>query len=374
MNLRWTSKIGYVVIATIVLHGTLVAVFLRAYGGDLSALVCAAETRIGKAPYEAIRVGFPSGGYDGQFCYALARAPWKRHGEDIDGSVRQMRIGYPALCWALSGGHAQLLLWVMPLVNLAAVAGIAYLGACLALRWRRSAWWGLVLALAVNAGQATLRNLTDPLSTCAVLGLLAAWLTGERNWPLIVWAALALFSRELNAVIVGIVLLFAMWQRHRTAALGLAAVLALWFAWIGVLHSWYGTWPFMMGKGPLDWPFASMIDRWSHLGFRAASRYTPALHILFLSHLTLLVLCALAMLTVHRRVGVLSLTAVAGVLLVAVAGFSVYEDAWSYTRVFVWLPVSVFLLGMEGQYRWPLVVLTPAALFPWIAVIQAWRG
>ena len=39
-----------------------------------------------------------------------------------------------------------------------------------------SPWWGFLLPLLLNAGTPALRDLTDPVATFAVCGLLAAWL------------------------------------------------------------------------------------------------------------------------------------------------------------------------------------------------------
>src|SRR5689334_9259721 len=132
-------------------HAALLAAYVAAFGGDPSALVCAARERLGRPPYECLRTGFDRNGYDGQFYYALARAPWRRHGSDIDApAVRHARILYPALSWLFSGGDARLLVWVMPAVNLLAIAALAGLGAAVACRHGLGAWWGALLPLAVN--------------------------------------------------------------------------------------------------------------------------------------------------------------------------------------------------------------------------------
>ena len=64
----------------------------------------------------------------------------------------------------------------LPLLNLLAVTGLAWLGVVLATHYGRSPWWGFVLPIAVNVGISLLRDLTDPLAALAVCGLLTAWL------------------------------------------------------------------------------------------------------------------------------------------------------------------------------------------------------
>jgi hypothetical protein len=78
--------------------------------------------------------------------------------------VRHLRILYPLVGWLLSGGDALRLLWVLPAINLGAIAALAAVGALLALRSGLSSWWGFLLPIAVNAGLPALRDLTDNLS------------------------------------------------------------------------------------------------------------------------------------------------------------------------------------------------------------------
>ncbi|HEY7155859.1 MAG TPA: hypothetical protein VH575_17990, partial [Gemmataceae bacterium] len=200
-------------LAAVAFHAALMAVYVAAFGGDPSALVCVARERIGQAPYEHIATGFDRNGYDGQFYYSLARAPWGRHGRDIDvPAVRQARILYPALSWLLSAGDPFRLFWVMPLINLLAIAGLAALGAVAARHHGLSPWWGVLLPFAVNAGMSALRNLTDVLSALTVAALLIAWLLRWPWWSLALGAAGVLFSREQNIVVVLLVLAFAIWR------------------------------------------------------------------------------------------------------------------------------------------------------------------
>src|SRR5262245_54954748 len=116
---------------TAALHTALLGIYVWGYGGDVSALVCADANQIGRWPYEAIRVGFPAGGLDGQYYYTLARDPWRRHDATVIDlpAYRHARILYPGLAWALSGGDPEWLLWILPAINLIAIVGLAWLGA-----------------------------------------------------------------------------------------------------------------------------------------------------------------------------------------------------------------------------------------------------
>jgi hypothetical protein len=224
------------VAVAVVLHAALLGAYVAAYGGDPSSLVCVDRAVIGRPPYEAVRTGFGTLGYDGQFYYALARAPWARHVFHIDSAAaRQLRIFYPAVSWLVSGGDPRALLWVMPTLNLLAIGGLAWLGAALALRHGLSAWWGCLLPLAVNAGTPALRDLPDVLSTFALCGLLAAGVLRWPWWSMLPWALAAVLTREQNVAVVAGLLALALWRRDRPLALGLVAVLLAWAGWAATL-------------------------------------------------------------------------------------------------------------------------------------------
>src|SRR5438552_3202983 len=129
------------IVAAVALHAVLLAIYVHRHGDDPAALVCVGENRIGRPPYEALTTSIGSDGYDGQFYYALARNPWKRHAAGIDSpAARHLRLLYPAVCWLFSHGAPRLLIWIMPLVNLLVIGGLAGLGSMLALRHGMNVW------------------------------------------------------------------------------------------------------------------------------------------------------------------------------------------------------------------------------------------
>ncbi len=363
------------VVAAVAWHLALLVGYLAAFHGDLSALVCVGQKQPGAPPYEAVRIGFARGGYDGQFYYVIARNPWTWHWADLDvPAFRHVRLLYPALAWALSrGGNPHHLLWALPLVNLGAIAGLAWLGVRLAQHYGVNVWWGFVLPLAVNDGLPLLRDLTDPLATFTVCGLLAGWLMGGRWYHLALWAAAALFAREQNAAVVLVVWAAALaTARYRTAA-ALAAVLALWGGWVALLHAVYGAWPVLPRSDYFfGVPFQGMWFRWTNLGL-SGSPLSAGLH---LGRMLLLTLhCCLALyLAVRTPDRVVSLVALGGVALAVLTGMASYEDAWSYTRVFVWVPLAVWLAGARLHLLRAMWLLVPVVLWPLAAVAAAWHS
>jgi hypothetical protein len=369
----WARLVGPV-IAAAALHVGLMALYVAAYGGDVSALFCTSQALAGRPPYEAIRVSFPSAGYDGQYYYALARAPWSLQNWDgrDNPAFRQVRILYPTLGWLLSAGNAALLVWALPAINLAAIAAMALLGAHVALRRGLSPWWGFALPLAVSAGLPALRDLTDPLSTLAALGLLAGWLLGWRGRVLVLWAAAALFSREQNLAVVGAVLAAALWARRPRLALGLVGAIALWGAWVGLLWVGYGRCPFASGGGFFDWPLVGMGWRWSHLEDRPGSHASAVVHLLAMSHLTVLLLLALG-LTLSRTDWTLKAVLLCGAAMAVLGGQLWYMDLYGYERVFVFLPLGIWLAAIQARRRWLAWLLTPGGLWPLVTILQAWH-
>jgi hypothetical protein len=356
------------VVAAVVLHGALLAAYVAKRGQDPGILVCVAAGRAGRPPFEAIPTG-RGRGYDGQWYYAVARAPWRQHLGDLDAPARQLRILYPALCWLVSGGNGRLLLWTMPAVNLAAIAGLAGLGAWLACRQGLNAWWGLLLPLAADSGLPALRNLSDPVSTLAVAALLAAWLVRAPGWAFALAAAGAVFSREQNLAIVAIVVAASLWQgRPRTAAATGAALLP-WLAWVGRLTLLYGRWPFLPGRGNFGPPLAGFLDCVCHLAAPGMPRLVTVFCAFALLHLLLLAVLALVQAT-RKDDLVLRMVLLAGTLLAVVAGHDIYDDFWSYGRVFVWLPVGLWMTGVQSRRRWLLVLLAPGAF----GAVAALRG
>ncbi|HWG43261.1 MAG TPA: hypothetical protein VN688_10785 [Gemmataceae bacterium] len=371
-----------------VFHAAVLAAYVAAFHGDLSALVCVARERLGQTPYEHIHTGFDRNGYDGQFYYAIARAPWSRHDLGIDApAIRQARILYPAVSWLLSAGDAHRLLWVMPLVNLLAIAALAALGAIVARGHGLSPWWGVLLPFAVNAGMPALRNLTDVLSTLTVAALLIAWLRRWPWWVLSLCAAAALFSREQNVVVVLLVFVFALTSPERQRRVssprrwrsglvvqspliaGLLGALLLWSVWLCVLRILYGSWSLLPTGGNMGPPLAGMLYRWTHL--TSESRSFAIFHLICMLTLTLQLGLSLWLL---RTAGdrLIHLVALAGAGLAIMGGLALYGDNWSYTRVFAWLPLGVWLGCVQARWRWPLVALSAPCVLPLAVLVRVW--
>jgi hypothetical protein len=367
------KKIVMPAAAAAALHAALLAGFVTAHRGDVASLVCVGQERLARAPYEVIRIGFERFGYDGQFYYAIARAPWSPHLLGIDHPPgRHLRILYPALSWLLSGGDARLLLWVMPAINVLAIAGLAALGALLARHYGLGPWWGCLLPLAVNAGLPALRDLTDVVAVLSLAGLLIGWCLRAPWWLVALAAAAAVFGREQNLAIVAAVFAVAAWQRQGRTCAALAAVVVLWAGWVAVLRLMYGTWPFLPAQGNFGQPLTALWDCWPELSRTDLNSQS----VVQAACLLWVVLQAGPALYLARRPGepVLRLFLLAGVTLAVFAGTAIYVDKWSFMRVLSWLPLGLWLACVQDRRRWALLALTVPSLLPVGVVLRAWAS
>jgi hypothetical protein len=357
------------VLAAVVLHAALLAAYVAAYRGDLSALVCVDAAKIGAWPFEKIDVGFRTGGYDGQFCYAIARQPWtpaSRDAVDLP-SYRHVRILYPALAWMLTGGDPILLLGVLPALNLAAIAAVSWFGAVLARHYVRSVWWGFALPLILGIGMPVLRDLTDPVSAAAICGLLCAYLLEWSIVPLGLWAAAAMLSREQNAALVAAILLDALLRRRWGSAVILTAAVVGFAGWVLGLCFVYGEFPF--SRGNIDVPFAGIRYVLSHLS-RQHGRQPIVNLIGMLLLFVQLGVCVILLASRPQRLT--ALIALTGIALALLAGAYVYADAWSFVRVLIWLPLAIWLWSMESGRRWPVIVIATGAFWPISMALAPW--
>jgi hypothetical protein len=167
--------------------------------------------------------------------------------------------------------------------------------------------------------------------------------------------------------VVAIVLTAALWHGRRATAAGVGAALALWAAWVGTLRVAYGVWPFIEAPH-FGAPLAGVGDRLARLG-ELPSRRSAVVHLLCLGLLQVEAVLAVFLLRL-RADPVLKLTALLGAAMALTATVYIYEDYWSYTRVFAWLPLALWLTGVQTQWRVPVVLTAVMAVLPLATVAR----
>ncbi len=50
-----------------------------------------------------------------------------------------------------------------------------------------------------------------------------------------------------------------------------------------------------------------------------------------------------------------------------------YMDLFGYTRLFVFLPLGIWLAAVQSQRRWPIWLLVPNLLWPVAMILQTWH-
>jgi len=350
----------------------LMSLYLIPFHGDPGAFVCLPQKWVGEGPFEAVHIANSPVGYDGTFYYAIATNPFDIPVSYVDAPCfRHCRLLYPLLAWVLSGGgDAYRLIWVLPLINLLAVLGLTWLGCKIAQHYGRSAWWGLLLSIGMNTNLPAFRDLTDPLAAMAAVGLLASWLLRWPTWLMIGWGVASVLSREQNMAIVAIVGLDVLVRRDWRRTAGLALVVSVWIGWLLILRSIYSTLP--TPGDNLNTPFQGLHHAWTHLvrpgSIRISREYLGRILVLTLS------LLAVPIVVVRSKHLTTKMVALAAAWLAIVAGIAIYEDFWSYMRVLNWLPLTMWLYGVQNDRRWTIGLLAPSALWPCLEVRTLLRG
>lgn len=324
-------------------------------------------------------------GYDGQFYWIEAGDPLLLHRSTIVDMVGPagyhfQRPAYPALAWLLALGNRSVLPISMLAVNVLAVLGLTLAFALFCRRRGWSVWWALAVGALPGLLMPTLRDLTDPLATCAMLGGLLAW-RSERRWSAAALLSLAALSRESMAVAVAAVLVDAGWRawRARRDRAQLGRIVRL--AWPPVLMpaALYAAWqvylrlqvPAIHGSVQVA---ASAAPSGTVTGF--FDRLSPMLQGLGaatsrweLAYVGLMLAGMLAAIPLVRRGGAVGVTAL---LFAAMLLLVPFDDQWGITRYTAPLFGALLLAGLEQRSR-PVKVLCAAAagmsaFLPWVIV------
>jgi hypothetical protein len=151
-------------------------------------------------------------GYDGQFYYRLALAPYRLQrsafGITFDSPFRRtLRIGYPVLSWAIAFGHAAAVPLTMFLVNLLSLGAIATFAACLTHRLDLPALTPLAIMLWPGFIVALTHDTTEIVAVAFLLAALDCYFA-KRLFAYAVLGALATLTRETSILVLAGILYF----------------------------------------------------------------------------------------------------------------------------------------------------------------------
>lgn len=359
---NWNAPPWVVAIAgLLVFSGCLTYAWSR-MGWNVSGFVfLGSETKWANDPaFDAVTLRATKLGYDGQSCFVIAQAPFADHREQMDGTFRQTRLLYPLLCYSLTLGQPKLLIWAMPIINLLMMVVLTWLGAVYSQRWNQSAWWGLLLPITLNALVPATRNLTDLVSFVAVFVLLMGW---EGRWKarwLWMLATAAVLAREQNAVVLVVLMLAALRQLRWKEAGAIVAAGASLLAWMGYLWYVLDANPLPPRGGNLAPPGVGVLHwvNWQshHIGMRVV-RW------IYAGFLVGLLAVLVWRLWKDRKLDVISATGWLGVLMILIAGPSIADDYWSYTRTLFLLPLAGWMLSVRVGSAFGLAVCSLSFAF-----------
>jgi hypothetical protein len=233
--------------------------------GDLTRLIVVGQRNTVDPP-AGLHVS-PGAGFDGQFEYRLALAPWDftghRGGVKLDVPFRAQRITYPFLVWVFSGfGRPAAVPYALVGVNLAALGTLGALGGRLARSYGRHALWGLGLGLYFGFVWTLSRDLTELVdAACLVAGVVGV---RERRWWLaILGFSAAVLSRETSLAVVaayGLWQLPRLWRTRRPARADLAwaVPIAAFLLWQAYGRWRLGVWPIRSDQHNAGQPFVDL--------------------------------------------------------------------------------------------------------------------
>ena len=168
-----------VALAALVLSAIYLAARLLVAGKhDLGTFIVAGSSYVDSSKLPS-RIPIISGsGYDGQFYYRLALDPFSlattHAGITLDTVFREQRIAYPFLSWVVSLGMPRFVPAALVLVNLIAIALVAYFASALAVLARKPAIAGLIIAAFPGYLFSIGRDLAEPTAAAFLLGSILA--------------------------------------------------------------------------------------------------------------------------------------------------------------------------------------------------------
>jgi hypothetical protein len=204
--------------------------------------------KAGGDPMTFVRLAHaPGQGYDGQFTYLIATDPSPPAVIHEIGDIRQdspayryQRILLPMTARALSLGNSQALPWILPLLNLVALAIGTTLVARLLDALGASPWHAVVYGLWPGLVIAVAGDLPEPVSMAFVAGAYLGHAKG-REWISAACFGLALFSKESAILFVVAQAVFAASERRwRTLVPLVSAAIVPFAIWQAVLVHWFG--------------------------------------------------------------------------------------------------------------------------------------
>lgn len=358
----WLPALVTILLASLFVAGRVV----RAGSGDIRTFVVAGRTFTdGRSAHLPTRSG---PGYDGQFFFRLSTNPLdfsaRAAGVELDNPIRFQRVGYPLLAYLTSLGSARAVPYALVVVNVAALAAMAMLGAAYARIFGRAELWGLLFPAYFGFFMVLSRDLSEIVEVVFVLA--AFWLLRRRQYLLSAAALSAgVLTRETALfAVVGIAacrLWAIMTRRDRVGRLD-----AVWLAPVLVFASWQlVVWAATDRIAATSATNNHFVVPGSEL-IRSLFHWFPTVNLVWIVHTVELVALALV---VGMALGFMRRTAAAPyeraafvALLVGALSVQIKEGLWLATTDFrsfadLYVLALVVLLGSRARLRVPALLV-----------------
>ena len=259
-------------LAALVIYVAAIMPALMRHGFDVSTFIVAGDQHVNAAQVPSpIYVRANSDGYDGQFYYRLALAPFDLrqplYGVKIDEpAYRMQRIVYPVLAWAVSLGQPRLVPLALLLVNLIGIAAIAVLAIRLTRRLELPALAPFAIMLWPGFLVTLTHDTTEILSAAFLMAALDRYFAG-RLVAFATFGAIATLTRETGALVLGGLFVYEVlsWNLRRAIACGLAIVPFL--VWRQLQTVIWGTVPSSAAMDVLNWPLVGIVQAFGAILF-----------------------------------------------------------------------------------------------------------
>lgn len=387
MNTSWPARL--------VLISTLLFVVLRLLigGGNFFRFVVLGENYVNRAILPEHALVETEHGYDGQFFYHYAVNPFSTNydesGVQVDSPpYRQQRIAYPLLAWLLAFAQPGLVPITLVLINLLAFWGATWrihqIASFLSLP-TRTRWIGLLLP---GLWMSLARDLSEVCEVFFLLSAIWAFLQ-KRSWPLATWLLLATFTRETSVILTLPLALShirsslnASGSSHRLTSLASLLPFGLFAGYKYLLANLYGGYPSGGGLENFTWPFLGLWQGLlTNLGDIQSIKdvLEAAYWVAYIGWIGLLTALVLRSSFFRKKPTDLSnwqrtlLLSWFGWLLISLFfSYKIYEDDWSFMRLFSgFQALSLLLIAGQDKFIFKRVVWVGLLLVAvtWIRLI-----
>jgi hypothetical protein len=266
---RSRSALLYAVVALAVYIAAIMPALMR-HGFDVSAFIVAGDQHVDATQLPSpIYVRANSDGYDGQFYYRMALAPFDLrqplYGVKMDEpAYRMQRIVYPMLAWAVSLGQPRLVPLALLLINLVGIAAIAFLAARLARRLELPAIAPVAIMLWPGFLVTLTHDTTEILSAAFIMAALDRYFAG-RLLGFVILGAIATLTREIGVLVLGGLFVYEVLSRRPRRAIACALAVVPFLVWRQLQTIIWGTVPSSAAMDALTWPLVGLVQTFASI-------------------------------------------------------------------------------------------------------------